>query len=105
MRARREKHLTLLTKQLRAMNTFPGAIVAIRKILTVGWEEDWMMTLPSTNIVETKLQEAILQQSQEHYNYVARGYLVKQWAEVQHLWEKATNSSNAKYHWSKEVHG
>ena len=80
---RRQKHYTLLVKQLTALNTYPGIIAALTKILQQGWDETWMTGMPMKTLMDIYLVEAVTAQASDHCTYLARGYIVKQWKKAQ----------------------
>ena len=91
---KRQVHLNLLQKQLRAIYTYPGTVATFSKILTVGFDDEWINNLPTIQHIDKLLIEAIQHQRRLGAGSIAKGYLVKQWLSVHYEWgvSTATNS-------------
>ena len=103
MTKRQQKHYLLLLKQLNVLQMHPGIIAVMSKALTSGWEDHWIQELHMNTLVDIALIEATMIQALEHHSYLAQGYIVKQWKEVQALWEDTVGNQKTKHRWEKEV--
>ena len=56
--------LRLLQKQLGAINMFPGTITAISKVLTNGFDEEWISDIEQQTHLDKLLHDAIKTQQQ-----------------------------------------
>ena len=61
-----------------------------------------MRELPmKTLLVDISLVEMMKKQALEHWLYLARGYLVKQWKSTQAQWESKSGGRQSKRIWEK----
>ena len=100
---RRTKHKSLLIKQMRALNTYPGIITVVSKIITHGWDRIWMISLPETNLIESALIDTVRRQASMKVDTFLQGYLISGWGEVQNMWSTKTQNTVQNKHWAKEM--
>ena len=82
----RNKLLDLLSKQLRALYTYPGIISSVQKILTEGYAEEWITDLCDQTGIDKELYKAIKQQQNLGEHSLAKGYISIHWKTVQSQW-------------------
>ena len=103
LKEQRNNLLRLLGKQLAAAETFPGIISSFTKILTYGFEPNWIATMRTETRIEAELIKAIKIQQQIGDDTLPKGFLATHWEQVQKLWMKQTNCKNYSYDWAKEA--
>ena len=78
----RNKHKMLLTKQMKALNTYPGIITVIQNILTKGYNWNWSTDLQEKNTTDRYLLQAVQIQKSLGEHSLPLGYL-------NHMWQRA----------------
>ena len=98
----REKHLHLLQKQMTAIQTYPGIISAICKILRHGYTE-WIQDIKRLEGEQSLLYKAIQQQQQLGKHSLPLGYVSVLWETCQQHWIHTTNTTNHHGNWTKNI--
>ena len=99
----REKHLLLLTKQLHAINTYPGITTAISKILRAGYNLQWVQEIENTEGKDSLLSQAIQQQLLLGIHSLPLGYITTLWDKSQNEWTSISHSNGYRGDWAKDV--
>ena len=99
----REKHTTLLVKQMKALNSYPGIITAVTKILKNGYNWNWNSDINTNNQTDRLLVQAIASQQTRGPHSLPLGYLSLEWPKVQAQWLLDSNGSPSSHHWMKEI--
>lgn len=91
----RNQLLKILQQKLKNINTYPGITMMIGKILMLENKDEWWTDQTSTNGVEKALYDTIEGQSGLREYALAKGYITKDWREVQKQWENISNSPHS----------
>ena len=87
---KRKKCLGLLQKQLNAAGTYPGITLSLVKIITEGFETNWLRDFQQTTSIDKAVLMAIRHQQQLGEHSLPKGYLHKSWFLAQLKWTDAT---------------
>ena len=103
MTKNRAAHLKTLQQRLRVINTYPGIVSTISKLLTSDYDENWWDDYDITDSLTNYLKMTVKKQCELGQHSVPKGYLISEWSQLQLMWEEATNSTASKYCWGKEI--
>ena len=79
--------LRTLQQRLKVINTYPGIISAICKIINEGFCNNWWTSLPAEDEFSCAIKDAIENQSGPGHHSVPKGYLIHEWKQIQIMWE------------------
>ena len=103
VKTKRNAYLQLLTKQLHAINTYPGIVTCFTKILTQGYQPEWMKDILPTNKLDNLMHQAIHTQQALGLHSLPKGYLNITWEKAQNQWTSTNHSSQPKHDWKKHA--
>ena len=99
----RQTYLQLLTKQLHAIQTYPGITTTIVKILRHGYQKSWIDELNDDAYTHPILLDAIKQQQSLGEHSLPLGYLSSLWENTQLQWSRSTNTKMTGGSWMTTV--
>ena len=103
LKAGRTKLMTTLEQQLKCLQTYPGIIISLKKLLLNGSDDKWWEEMTTSTPVDKLLKETIEQQHALGARSLPKGYLVDGWGRTQKQWEIISNLPQSKYSWGKET--
>ena len=98
------KHLNLFQSQARAINTYPGIITVLAKILLHGFDTSWINSLKVNSRIDALLLNTIHLQKQLGPNSLPKGYILHRWEEIQLKWLLSSHTNTRSIHsWTPHI--
>ena len=103
MQASRQSLMRAFRQRLTLLNTYPGLITVLCKIMLEGFTSEWWTHMTCTTKIDDMIYTAIKLQSELGWMSVTKGYLIYEWEDIQQYWVKTSCGPHNKYYWGKEV--